>query len=170
MKKELALLLLVICFGKAFAQQPQLLVERSFKVNNLGKYIVSSAPTGTGNILYSGATLVSFSNFSSSYLMIKPDGDTLWTRQGLADLTTEIQGLRKTPDGFLFYTTKKHPTMNAGGAALQKLDKQGLPKWTQVNYPSSSNTGNGPVAAVNMPGKGFMLGGAFDFTGQAKNF
>ena len=154
------LLFLIGLFLIAYTSQgQQLLQERSYQVNNLEKYLVSSAPAGQGNILFSGATLVTSLNFNSSYLMVKPNADTLWTRKGPENLSTEVQGIRNTYGGFLFYTSNKHPSSNiTAGAVLQKLNKKGNHLWTQVHY-DGFGTGNSPSSAVNMPDKGFLLGG-----------
>ncbi|HYH55207.1 MAG TPA: hypothetical protein VD772_01265, partial [Anseongella sp.] len=168
MKKTILFILYTAIAFTAGAQQ--LLQERQYRADGLPKFMASSVPDGQGNILFSGMTLQS-SFYKSSFLLVKPDTDTLWTRKGPDELHNSTQGLLATPGGdFLFHATKKHPTsLSTVGTLLHKFDRNGQPLWTQVNY-DNIGTGNAPSATLNMADKGFLLGGVFVFNGQSKGF
>ncbi|MBK0403401.1 hypothetical protein I5M27_10420 [Adhaeribacter sp. BT258] len=115
--------------GIAFAQQPQLLQERNYKTDSFEKQLLSSAQDRNGNIFYSGLTLVNTRNFTSSFLLVKPNTDTLWSRKGPTNLNPGILAMRHTTDGgFIFCGASKHPSIgNISGLYMQKLSAVGCP-------------------------------------------
>jgi hypothetical protein len=158
MRKYLLFALLLISVY-AQAQQLQLLQERNYKTDALEKQIYTSAPALQGNILFSGSALKSSHNYENSFLLVKPNADTLWTRKGPTGLKLYPQALRQTADGgFIFCGTSKHPTIGAiSGLLMQKINSNGLPLWSQNNY--FNNSENIPAAVLVMPNKDFLIGG-----------
>ena len=159
MKKYLCFCLYFIS-GIAFAQQSQLIQERSYKTSADAKFIATSAGAGNGNILYSGATLVGTYDYINHFLQVQPNTDTLWVRKGSVNLENYNQALQTTSDGgHIFFGAIDNPNRNSPGVNLYKLNAAGLPQWTQNNF--FNNTSNIPFTALVMPDKGYLVGGLF---------
>lgn len=159
--KQILFLILVLLAFRAFAQQPQLLQERSYNVNAEEKGLLKTAIDKQGNILFSGTRLVSTQTYRSNLLLITPNLDTVWTKKGTIDLWHNLNVLAPTRDGgFIFCEASKNPTNNtSSGLYMQKLTSSGTIAWARNNY--FNNTANVPSSVLVMPDKGFLFCGYF---------
>jgi hypothetical protein len=153
--KHVFFLLLVLVTGlQVQAQQPQLIQERNYKVTPNESEILVSAPDQKGNILYSGATLVSVGPYENSFLMVKPNTDTLWTKKNPIKLDLAVLSLLTLPSGG-FIAGGNVLKNNIRATTLNRLNANGLTQWTH-NQNSAQNL---TTTILPMPGKDLLLGG-----------
>ncbi|HSI90649.1 MAG TPA: hypothetical protein VK927_05995, partial [Adhaeribacter sp.] len=95
--------------------------------------------------------------------MVKPNTDTLWTKQDPTDLYIAMQTLCRASDGsFMFGGAARHPTIGSThGTYLRKLNSHGQLLWNKTDFFNNTG-GNVIMAALSLPDKSYLVGGSIN--------
>ena len=160
------LFLLFCCLGLfLFANAQHIVQEQVYKVGNSYRNFGSSLLTREGNVFMTGAYLEN--SIGHSYLsLIKPDTDTLWSRNG-PQISIGL-GIQQAPgSGYMYYTTKRYTSPTASGTILQKYDVHGRLQWTMPYAMNAFDTGH---LLLSAPDSGYFLGGENIISGKNRRF
>lgn len=144
----------------------QLVNERLYKLGNTQRGFGSSTLTREGNIILTGSYLIN-PGYQSMLILVKPNGDTLWLRNGPLLQTGGIGVKQPTGKGFTIYTTNRYPSPILTGTILQKYTGNGMLQYTMPYARSNSELG---YLLLTAPDSGYYLGGVNTISGKNKNF
>ncbi|MFC5269628.1 T9SS type A sorting domain-containing protein [Adhaeribacter terreus] len=167
--KKLLFFVFSFCFLlQAHAQQ--IVREWVYKPDNTSKSFTASLLTRNGDVLLTGAygPNVVGAIYQKIYMLVKPNLDTIWVKNGSSISRGGNDGIIQTPDnGFAYYGGQQYSNPNAAGPSLHRLDANGNTRWTK-QYPTGYWEFGQKILLA--PDSGFFFGGWSQMAGTPRSF